>query len=110
MIEALKKEQELIKNLLHIEFNEKEMELIEKIREAKQYVKGEIELDLRESEDEDDDTIDGWYALDYQKDWEYALSIDNDKYDDPIITAEEAEKYNVNVVKCCDYLDILYVG
>ena len=88
-----------------MKFNEKEMELIEKIREAEQYVVGEIEIDY----DYDAD-IPGWYALDYRKDLEAAVSINNKAYDTPIITEEDAERDKVDVGKVCSYLDVWYVG
>ena len=81
--------------------NEYEEKLIEIIEEAKEYCKGELELDNFDGE---------WYALDYRADLEGALSIDNEKYNDPVITDEDAEEYKVNIIKCCDYCDISYVG
>ena len=90
-------------------FNEKELELIEKIEEAMKYVAGEIEVDYQEA-DEDYNIVAGWYALDYRKDMEAAFGIDNKAYDEPIITEEEAELYDVDVERVCDYLDIWYVG
>lgn len=81
--------------------NEYEKALIETIEEAKRYCKGELELDLFE---------DGWFAMDYRKDYEAAIPINNNKYDKPLITEETAQKYNVDVRECCDFCDIYIVG
>ena len=86
--------------------DENTKELIEKIEEAKQYCKGELELDLFDN----DEYGYGWYAMDYREDLEAAFPIDNNKYDKPLIAEEFAESYNINVRKCCDLCDIYYVG
>ena len=80
--------------------NEYEEKLIKIIEEAKEYCNGELELDNFDGE---------WYALDYRADLEGALSIDNEKYNTPVITDEDAKEYNVDVIKCLDYCDVLYV-
>lgn len=83
-----------------------EQQFIEKINEAKQYCKGDLELDLF-----DDDTYGySWYAMDYREEWEAAISINNKKYDEPLITEADAQKYNIDVKKCCDLCHIYYVG
>ena len=86
--------------------NEFEQKLIEKIEEAKNYCKGELELDLFEN----DMFGDGWYAMDYREDLECAFSINSTKFDKPLITEETAQKYNVDVRECCDYCNVYYVG
>lgn len=86
--------------------NEYEQELIDKIEEAKEYCKGELELDFFE----DDMFGDGWYAMYYREDLECAFSINSAKYDKPLILEETTQKYNVDVRKCCDYCDVAYVG
>ena len=81
--------------------NEYEEKLIEIIEEAKEYCNGELELD----------NFDGkWYALDYRSDLEGAFSINEEKYCNPIITDRHAKEHNVDVIRCCDYCDISYVG
>ena len=81
--------------------NEYEEKLIEAIEEIKEYCKGELEFDLFE---------DGWHAMDYRESYEAAFSINSDKYHKPLITEETAQKYNIDVRKCCDYCDIWMVG
>ena len=86
--------------------NEYEQKFIEKIEEAKRYCKGELELDLLEN----DIFGDGWYAMDYREELEGAFGISSDKYNKPLITEETSQKYNIDVIKCCDYCDVYYVG
>ena len=81
--------------------NEHEEKLIEVIEEAKKYCNGELELDNFDGE---------WYALDYRADLEQALSIDKAIYNIPVITDEVAQEYNIDIIKCCDYCDVSYVG
>ena len=81
--------------------NKNEQQLILKIEAAKRHCKGYLEFDLFE---------DGWFAMDYREEFEAAVPIDSEKYDVPIITEETAQKYNIDVRKCCDYCDIYIVG
>jgi len=90
----------MIKNNNKSPFNENELQFIERIEEAKRYVKGELELDH---------WSDGWFAMDYREEFNQALSIDTKKYDKPIITDNDAENKKIDVVKCCEYCGIYYV-
>ena len=83
-------------------FNEHERSLINVIKEAKRYCKGELEIDLLD---------DGWYAMDYREEYESAFFIEENGYNEkPLISEETIKKYNVNVRKCFDYCDVSYVG
>ena len=82
--------------------NEYEWALISAIEEAEKYCKGELEADYID---------DGWYAMDYRREFEAAFSIEENGYDkNPLISNETIKKYNVDVEKCFDYCDIDYVG
>ena len=82
-------------------FNEDEKMLIGILQNAKRYVKGELELDL----------VDGmWIAMDYRKDLEGAFPLDTEEIADKIISEAQAKALNINVQRCCDVCDILYVG
>lgn len=81
-----------------------EAELIQKIDEAKEFCVGELELDLEER----DTGGYGWYARDYRRDFEAAMLISNDKYNEPLITEEVAQKYSIDVTAICDLCDIYY--
>lgn len=81
--------------------NEYEQALIEAIEEAERCCEGDLELDLFE---------DGWFAMDYRREYEAALPINLPKYNEPLITKETAQKYNIDVIKCCDYCDIYFIG
>lgn len=82
-------------------FNSNEKKFIEKINEAKRYAKGELELDNFDGE---------WYAMDYREDFECAFPIEAEQYDEPLITDEEAEEKDIDIIKCCDECGIFYVG
>lgn len=83
---------------------ENEERLVQLIEEAKQYCKGELELDLF-----GDDTHEyGWYAMDYREDLEQAFPIDNRKYDKPLITEDFADEYGIDVKQICDLCHIYY--
>lgn len=82
--------------------NKNEQQLILKIEAAKKYCKGELEFDLFE---------DGWFAMDYREDFEAAFFIEeNQCIKKPMITEEDARKYDIDVIKCLDYCDVSYVG
>lgn len=82
-------------------FNEDEKILIGILQNAKRYVKGELELDL----------VDGmWIAMDYRKDLEGAFPIDTKEITGRIISKSEAKALGINVQKCCDECNVLYVG
>ena len=88
------------------QLNVNEREFVTKIEEAMRYCNGDLELDLF-----DDEAYGyGWYAMDYKKEYDAAFPINNKKYDKPLITKEDAEKYKINVQKCCDYCNVYYVG
>lgn len=81
--------------------NKNEQSFVEMLEEAKKYVKGELELD----------NFDGrWFAMDYREDLEGAFAIEAKPYDKPVITDEEAAKKHIDIIKCCDFCDISYVG
>ena len=80
--------------------NENEKWFIGLLEDAKQYCKGELELDCVD---------DKWYAVDYRWDFEAAMSIEYDLYNLPLITVEEAERKGIDVIKCCDECDVAYV-
>ena len=81
-------------------FNKNEEEFIETLEKAKEYVKGELELDCEDGK---------WYAADYRRDSGYAYNIETSPYDEPLITDEEAKEKNINIIDCCDYCDVAYV-
>lgn len=75
--------------------------LIDRINEAKKYVKGELELN----------NFDGkWYAMDYIETSGGSFQIANGKYNEPLITDEEAKRLGVDVAKCCDLYGVFHVG
>ena len=81
--------------------NKSEERLINILENAKQYVKGELELDC----------FGGiWIAMDYRADLESAFSIEAKDFNDRIISVEEAKNLNIDVRKCCDECGISYVG
>ena len=82
-------------------FNDNEKNFINKLENAKKYVKGELELDLEAGE---------WYAMDYREDFESAFPIEVEPYNKPLITEEEAENKCIDIEKCCDECGISYVG
>jgi len=96
---AVEHEVRMIKNNSKSPFNENELELIGRIEEAKRYVIGELELD----------NCDGnWFAMDYREEFEQAFYME--RYSDPFITDDEAERKNINIVRCCEYCGIYYVA
>lgn len=82
-------------------FNDDEKRFIRMLEEAKEYVTGELELDCEDGE---------WYAMDYRKDCECAFPIEAQGYNLPMITDNTADKYGIDIVKCCDYCEVAYVG
>ena len=82
-------------------FNNNEKKFIDVINEAKRYVKGELELDNFDGE---------WFAMDYREDLEGAFDIEAEQYNLPLITDEEAEEKDIDVIKCCNECGILYVA
>lgn len=82
-------------------FNNDEKKFIDIINEAKQYVKGELELDCFDGE---------WFAMDYREDLGGAIDIEAKQYNKPLITDEEAKKNGIDIIKCCNECDIYYVG
>lgn len=82
-------------------FNNNEKEFINIINEAKKYVLGELELDNFDGE---------WFAMDYREDLEGAFDIEEEPYNKPLITEEEAEERGIDVIKCCNECDIYYVA
>ena len=81
-------------------FNNNEKKFIDIINEAKRYVKGDLELD----------NFDGkWFAMDYREDLESAFDIEAEQYNKPLITDEEAEENNIDIIKCCNECGIFYV-
>lgn len=90
-------------------FNKYEKALIEKIEEAKRYCRGELELDFLSHYEEE--CLNGWYAMDYKECLGGAFEINANGYDKkPLISGDEADKYNVDVIKCCSFCNICYVG
>lgn len=79
-------------------FNERELKLIEDIRDAESWISGDNELEM--------DCWDGdWYAYEYDGDCSRPI----DGYiGDPLITLNEAE--NVDVYAVFDYCKIAYCG
>ena len=71
------------------------------LEEAKKCVKGELELDCFDGE---------WYAMDYREDLGAAFPIEINGFDKPLITEDEAKNRCINIIKCCDELEIAYVG
>ena len=82
-------------------FNNNEKKFIDIINEAKRYVKGELELDCFDGK---------WYAMDYREDLGGTIDIEAKQYNKPLITDEEAEKNDIDIIKCCNECDIYYVG
>lgn len=82
-------------------FNDNEKKFIAMLEKAKAYVNGELELNCNDGE---------WYAMDYRENWECAVPIEVKPYDKPLITDENAEENNINIVKCCEACGIYYVG
>lgn len=76
--------------------------LINTIEDAKRYVKGELELDCVNDE--------VWVAMDYREDLGGAFPIEVKGFNNKIITVNEADKYNLDVRKCCDICGVFYVG
>lgn len=82
--------------------NEYEQTLIEEIRKAERYVSGELEVNFDE---------DGWYARDYKENYGGSFAIETNDYDwRPLIYLDTAERYNVDVAKCCAFCKVYYVG
>ena len=75
--------------------------LIDMIEDAKKYVKGELELDC---------VNEVWIAMDYREDLGGAFPIEVKGFNNKMIKVSEAEKYKVDVRKCCDSCGIAYVG
>jgi len=87
--------------LIGTPLNDNEKKLVEKLENAKRYVKGELELNC-------DDGV--WTALDYSAYLGGAFSIEAEGFDGKIITVSEAESLGVDVIKCCNECGIAYVG
>lgn len=82
-------------------FNDREIELIGMIENARKYVKGEVELDCINGE---------WYVRDYREDFEGAFLIEAEPYKKPLITDDEAKDKGVDIIKCCEMCGVYYVG
>jgi len=87
-----------------VNFSIAEHLVIKKINEAKQYVKGELELNQNEETGD-------WYALDYREDLGQAFSIRNSKYEnEPLFTNEWVLKLHVDLEKCFNACSVACVG
>lgn len=83
-------------------FNRKELQLISIINEAKSWVSCNCELEV-------DKIDDGWYAGEYDPRYGFR-QFDYYQYKEPLITADEVEHYNVDMVKVFDHYDVAYCG
>ena len=82
------------------DFNKRELELIDDIQSAESYVSRDNDLEM--------DFYDGgWYACEYNGD---ESKIMDNYSNEPLITEEEIEKYNVNIYKVLDYCNVYYCG
>ena len=81
--------------------NAEERKFISLLEDAKNYVKGELELDCFDGE---------WYAMDYREELGGAFSIGVSKFDIPLITDEEAKNMQIDIIKCCNECNIFYVA
>ena len=50
-----------------------------------------------------------WYARDYREDLGGAFPIETETYINPIITNDEAEDKNIDIIKCCEMCGVYYV-
>lgn len=81
--------------------NKSEKLFISILEDAKKCVKGELELDC----------LDGnWYAMDYREDLQAAFPIEVEGFNHLLITNEEAESRQINIIECCNVCGIAYVG
>ena len=90
-----------------VELTEKENCLVRMIDEAKRFVVGELEIDLIK---DCDNLIPGWYARDYRWDLGGAFELNHHMYRKPLITCVQADEFNVDVRKCIEYCNVMYVG
>lgn len=78
-----------------------EKDFIAKLNEAKKFVKGELELDCVNGE---------WFVMDYREDLEGSFLIEVEPFNKPIITEKEAREKGIDVLACCDKLNLFCVG
>ena len=88
-------------NVYKGKFNENEMQFIALIEEARRYVKGEVEIDYCDGE---------WIAMDYMESCGSAFPINAVPYNIPLISKKEAKRKNINILECCKYCGVYYVG
>ena len=82
-------------------FNKAEQDLIKQIEDAKRYCKGELELNHIPEDG-------GWIAMDYRIECQASFHLE--KYDKPLISDDDVKRNKINVVRCCDYCNVYYVG
>ena len=90
-----------------ISFNEREKEFIEDMRDAVYNVPHFLEMqhfDTWGDNDELNPEYCGWYVCDYNGAESYPY------YEEPLITDEEVERYNVDLYKCFNVVDCYVVG
>lgn len=91
--------EEYIANAVKTNAIRNEEKFIELINKARDYVKGELELELFNDE---------WYARDYREESGCLFSIDIDGFDKPLITVREAKVRGIDVVKCCNRCNVYH--
>ena len=78
-------------------FKKREKEFVEAMRDAESWLPYGNDLEMDWFPDEDDPNRDGWYAMRYNG---YESVLLEEFSQDPLITDDEIEKYNVDVWRC----------
>lgn len=78
------------------DFNKRERQLISSIITAETYIRGDWELEMHYV-DGVDGLENGWYAWKYNEEHGEAVPINDEYREDPLITDEDVEKYNVDL-------------
>lgn len=88
-------------------FKKREKEFVEAMNDAKSWLPYGNDLEMDWLQDEDDPSRDGWYAMRYNGSEAVLLE---EFSQDPLITDDEIEKYNVDIWKCFNEVDCFVCG
>ena len=88
--------------------NKYEKKFMEDLRNAEANIYSPYEMEIDHCYDEDNPDLDGWYVYKYNE--ERGEAIPDDNCYDPIITDADAERLDVDVIRCLNKYGCYYVA
>lgn len=88
--------------------NENEKKFMKDLRDAEANIYAPYEMEIDHCQDEDNPNLDGWYVYKYNE--ERGEAIPDDNCYEPILTDVDAEKLNIDVIKCLHEYGCYYVA